>query len=198
MIVVDVETTGIYAEKNSIVSIGAVDFSRPENQFYEECRIWDGAEITDEALGVNGFTREEIMDPNKQSLKEVITKFINWTEGIEDKTLAGENPSFDMDFLKNSAEKYGIEWSLGRRSIDLHSVSYSNHLRKNLKIPMKNNRTDLNLDKTLIYVGLLEEQKPHNALVGAKMEAEAFSRLVYEKNLFEEFKKFEIPDYLKR
>ena len=34
MIIVDVETTGIDPEKHSIVSIGAVDFSNPSNEFY--------------------------------------------------------------------------------------------------------------------------------------------------------------------
>ena len=45
MIVVDVETTGVDARKNSIVSIGAVDFENQKNQFYGECKIWEGAEI---------------------------------------------------------------------------------------------------------------------------------------------------------
>ncbi len=198
MIVVDVETTGIYSKENSIVSIGAVDFLNPKNQFYEECKIWEGAEITDEALGVNGFTREEITNPDKQSLEDVVKKFINWTEGIEDKTLAGENPSFDRDFLMESAKRYGVEWPLGHRTIDLHSLSYENHLRRGLVLPMKNNRTDLNSNKTLVYVGLPEEPNPHNALTGAKMEAEAFSRLIYGKNLLEEYNGFEIPDYFKK
>jgi len=59
MIMVDVETTGVDAKKNSIISIGAVDFSNPQNQFYKECRIWEGAEITQQALYINGFTKED-------------------------------------------------------------------------------------------------------------------------------------------
>ena len=60
MIVVDVETTGLYPNKNSIVSIGAVDFLNPVNTFYQECRIWRGAKISDQALEVNGFTKKQI------------------------------------------------------------------------------------------------------------------------------------------
>ena len=59
MIIVDVESTGIEPEKHSILSIGALDFDNPENQFYGECRAWDWAHIMDESLVVNGFSREE-------------------------------------------------------------------------------------------------------------------------------------------
>ena len=56
MIVVDVETSGLDDEKNSLLSIGAVDFYNPKNQFYGECRVREGAEVNPEALEVNGFT----------------------------------------------------------------------------------------------------------------------------------------------
>lgn len=198
MIVLDVETTGIDWKKNSIVSIGAVDFNNPKNQFYVECQIWGGAEINEEALRINGFTREEITDCNKPSLEMAIRDFISWTENVEDLTLAGENVWFDNNFMRESAKRYDLEWIFGRRTFDLHSESYSNHLRLKKEIPLNKNRTNLNLDQTLKYVGLPEEPKPHNALTGAKVEAEAFSRLIYGKNFLSEFSKFEVPDYLKK
>mgnify|MGYP001597431851 FL=1 len=197
MIVIDVETTGVYPEKNSIVSIGAVDFSKPENQFYEECRVWEGADITLGALSINGFTEEQITEPNKMSLEEAVKKFINWTEEIEERTFAGENPNFDKSFLEDSLKRYKMDYRVGHRIIDLHSLSYAHHLKRGLIPPAKNGRTDLNLNKTLVYVGLPSEPKSHNALTGAKMEAEAFSRLIYGKNLLPEFEKYKIPDYLK-
>jgi DNA polymerase-3 subunit epsilon len=197
MIILDIETTGIDSHKHSIVSIGALDFYNPSNQFYKECQIWEGAEIDNEALLINGFTREEITNNSKSSLESVINDFISWMKNIENQTFAGENPSFDRDFIVNSARRYGFKIG-GHRTIDLHTISYSNHLKKDIELPLKNNRTDLNLDKTLSYVGLLEEPKPHNALVGAKMEAEAFFRLIYGKNLFPEYAKFKLPDYLKK
>ena len=80
MIVVDVETTGVDSKKNSIVSIGAIDFSNPQNQFYQECRVWEGAEIAQQALYINGFTKEQITDKNKPTLKEAIESFIKWCE----------------------------------------------------------------------------------------------------------------------
>lgn len=196
MIVVDVETTGLDPRKHSIVSIGALYFPNPEKQFYQECRIWYGAEISKEALNINGFSEEDIKDPNKKSLEETIKDFLQWTEGIDDVTLAGENPSFDLNFLKSSAERYDIKWPFGHRTVDLHSLCYTHFLKRGLNPPVKNERTDLNLDKILRYVGLPEEPKPHNALTGAKMEAEAFSRLVFGNPLLKEFETYPIPNYL--
>ena len=197
MIVVDVETTGVDSKKNSIVSIGAIDFSNPQNQFYQECRVWEGAEITQQALYINGFTKEQITDQNKMSLEEAVKSFINWAGNIAEQTLAGENPSFDRDFLRDSIEKYKINYLIGHRTIDLHSICYHHYLKKEFRPPIRDSRTDLNLDGILKYSGLPEEPKPHHALTGAKMEAEAFSRLIYGKNLLPEFEKYSVPDYLK-
>ncbi len=187
MIVVDVETTGLNPEKHSIVSIGALDFLNPKNQFYQECRIWEGAEISQEALQINGFSEKQIKDKNKQSLQETIKNFAEWLKNIDDKTIAGENPSFDRDFLISSATRYKIDLGIGKRIVDLHSISYSYHLKKGFHIPLKDKKSDLNLDKTLAFVGLPIEPKPHNALNGAKMEAEALSRIIYGKSLLPDF-----------
>lgn len=196
MIVVDIETSGVDPRKHSILSIGAIDFKQPENQFYEECYIFEGAEISPEALAINGFTENEIKDPKKKSLEEIIKLFIEWITPIENKILAGHNTFFDLEFLRHSFLRYNIDWKLGHRIIDLHSICFAHCLQKNIPIPIKNGRTDLNLDKILNYVGLPDEPKPHNALTGAKLEAEALARLIYKKNILKEFASFSIPEYL--
>lgn len=130
MMVVNVETTGLDPKKHSIVSIGAINFSNSTNQFYQECRIQDGAEIMVDALQINGFSEEQIKDKNKRSLEKVIKDFLLWAENCNDKTIASNNSSFDRDFLKASAEKYKIDWKLSHRTIDLHSVCYFNYLKE--------------------------------------------------------------------
>ena len=197
MIVVDCETTGISPRKNSIVSIGGLDFYSPSNKFYEECRIWEGAEIEQEALNVNGFTKEQITDPNKKSLEQTIKEFLKWTNSCFDVVFAGENPRFDIDFLKESANRYNIEFKFAHRSIDLHSLCTAHYIKRGITPPLKDRRSDINTDKILNYVGLPAEPKPHHGLTGAKMEAEAFSRLIYGRSLLDEFSRYEIPIYLK-
>ena len=193
MIVIDVETTGIHPEKHAILSIGAIDFNNPENQFYMECKIWEGAEVTDEALNINGFKREEITKDTKKSQKEIIEHFFQWLETCEEHTFAGENPSFDRDFITATARRENIAWNPVYRTIDLHTLGYIQLLKKGI-VPLKNKRTAVKLETILVYLGLPEEPKPHNALTGAKMEAEAFSRLIQKKVLLKEFAQYLIPE----
>ena len=67
MIVLDIEASGTNYEQHSIVSIGALVLEDPTYQFYDECRMWDGAKIMEGALEVNGFTEEEIRDTSKKT-----------------------------------------------------------------------------------------------------------------------------------
>ncbi|MFC1728476.1 exonuclease domain-containing protein [Nanoarchaeota archaeon] len=196
MIVLDIETTGLIPKLHSIVSIGAVDFNNPENQFYDECRIRRGARIDPIALELNGFTEERMLDEKKSSLKEISQLFLKWAENIEYKSLAGENVSFDQDFLEDTLRRHDIPWPFGYRLVDLHTASYSHHLKRGVAPPIKDGLSRLSLDRTLDYVGIPPEPKPHNALNGAKLGAEALSRLLHGKNLLEEYKHHRIPDYL--
>ncbi len=188
MIVVDVETTGLDPRKHSIVSIGALDFDKPVSIFYRECRIWNGADITEQALRINGFSRVKVTT-NENSLELIISRFLKWTDDVKDKTLAGMNPAFDRDFLKQSAEMYGKDWNLGYRTVDLHSICYANYMKSGIK-------GTLTSDDIFVYVGLTQEPMPHHALTGAKMEAEAFSRMIYGRSLVEDFENIPVPSYL--
>lgn len=197
MIVLDVETTGLNPEKHSIVSIGAVDFHYPLKTFYKECKIWDGAEITQEALNINGFKEEDIKNPNKKSQKEMLEEFLTWANQ-KDKTLAGENPSFDRDFLAGALKKSSLENPFSYRTVDLHTLVYAHYKQRAIPVPLEKSRTAINTDRALVYVGLPEEPRPHNALTGAKMEAEAFYRIIYGINMLDEFAQYKIPNYLQR
>ncbi|MEM3455540.1 MAG: 3'-5' exonuclease [Candidatus Micrarchaeia archaeon] len=195
----DVETTGLDPKKNSIISIGAVDFSNPKKQFYRECRPWEGAIIEETALSVNGFKRDSLFDPNKPSLKEAISEFLSWLLKSENQTLAGHNfGSFDSKFIQAAIEIYNLNYRIQSRSVDLHSICYADHLRKGIAIPMKWNKANITSDYVFNYVGLPEEPHPHIAITGAKFIAESFSRLIYGKILLDEFKKYKIPSHLKQ
>ena len=196
MLVVDVEASGTESWKHSIVSVGALDLSNPTNRFYEECRIWDGAHIMDEALAVCGFTRAEITDPKKQSEADLVHRFLTWSESLADRTLAGQNVSFDRDFLKYASERAGhTNWPFAYRTIDTHTLAYMHMISRGIQPPTdkKNRRSALNLDAVLNYCGIPEEPKPHNALTGALSHAEVISRLLYGRKLLPEFEQFEIP-----
>lgn len=195
MIVIDIEASGTEYAKHSIVSIGALDFEHPENRFYKECCIWDGAHVMKEALLVNGFTEEEVIDATKETEGEVARMFMEWSEHMGDRTLAGQNVSFDRDFLKAACEREGIPWSLAHRSIDTHTLCYMHMVTRGIPPPIdpQHRRSALNLDAVLNYCGIAEEPKPHNALTGALSHAEVISRLLYGKKLLHEFSQYAIP-----
>lgn len=197
MLAVDVETTGTEAHKHSILSVGALDLGNPAHPvFYAECRAWDGAKIEDEALAVNGFTREEAEDPHKQSEADLVRQFIAWALETGDNTFAGQNPSFDRDFLKYAAERAGhTEWPFAHRTIDSHSLAWMHRVKRGLTPPVDSEKkhSSLNLDAILLYCGIPEEPAPHNALTGAKSHAEVISRLLWDKKLLPEFEQYPIP-----
>jgi DNA polymerase III epsilon subunit-like protein len=194
MLVVDVEASGTDEYKHSIVSVGALDLANPTNRFYEECRVWDGAHIMDEAMAVNGFTKEEVTDPKKQSEADLIHSFLHWSDGLEERTLAGQNVSFDRDFLKAAAERAGhTEWPFAFRTIDTHTLCYMHMVQRGLQPPVVLKRSALNLDAVLNYCGIPEEPRPHNALTGALSHAEVTARLLYGRKLLPEFMQFDIP-----
>ncbi len=193
MIIVDVESSGVDTRVCSLLSVGAVDFDAPLNQFYMECRVFDGAHIEEGALKVNGFTREACTDAKKVTDREVVEAFLVWMKTCKEWTLCGQNPSFDRDFLKETAHRYKLDWPLAQRTIDLHSVAYYEFLKAGKPVPLIKNHSALNLEAILEHVGLSITRKSHNALEDAKLEAEALSRFTLGKPLFEEYAGFPVP-----
>ena len=195
MIIIDIEASGVDYKKHSIVSIGALDFSNPTNRFYGECRIWDGAHIMDEALAVCGFTKDQITDPDKKSEAELVQEFMEWSQHMADRTLTGQNVSFDRDMLKAGCERAGLPWDLAYRTLDTHTFCWMHMIKRGLIPPIdpQHRKSALNLNAILNYCGIEDEPKPHNALTGAMSHAEVTSRLLNNKKLLPEFSQFEIP-----
>lgn len=195
MLIVDVEASGTEYNTHSLVSIGALTLDDPTNRFYVECKIWDGAHIMDGALAVNGFTKEEITDPNKLSEAEAVQEFLEWSQHLANRTLVGQNVSFDRDMLKAAAERAGHSWDLAYRTIDTHSLCWMHMVTHDIQPPVdaQHRRSALNLDAILNYCGIDSEPKPHNALTGALSHAEVTHRLLYDSKLLPEFTEYDIP-----
>ena len=194
MIVLDVESSGLIPERCSILSLGAVDLNDPTNQFYDECRIWEGAHVTDEALAINGFSREEIESSDKKTEAELIASFIAWaTDRPLDRTLAAQNVSFDLEFVQAAAKRAGLESPFGKRTLDVHTLVWAHMTSRGMVPPLMNRHSAINLDFALRYVGVPEEPKPHNGLTGALCHGEVIARIAYNKKVFPEFSTYDIP-----
>ena len=196
MLVVDVEASGLNYEKCSIISVGAIDLTNPTHQLYEECRVWDGAHMEDGAIEVHGLSREQMTDKGKQSEADLVHKFIAFADTLDERTFAGQNVSFDRDFLKAAAARAGhTDWPFAHRTIDTHTLCFMHMVKRGLTPPVdpEKRHSSLNLDAVLNYCGIPDEPEPHNALTGAKSHAEVISRLLYDKKLLPEFEQFDIP-----
>ena len=198
MIVLDIETTGLDPEIHGLLSIGAIDLQNPSESFYEECRIREGEKIDDNALDVNGFTLDECRDKNKQSTRDLIQHFDAWLATRSIKMIGGLHiGTFDVPFYNKKAIQVGIRTRLHRRSIDLHSITYAKMQELGKVVPMTDGWSVMDTDFIHPFFFFFKEPKPHNALNGAKWEAESLFRLMYGKNLLPEFKRYAIPEYLK-
>jgi len=75
---------------------------------------------------------------------------------------------------------------------------------------MKEGKSEFSLAKILEFCGIkdkrmqlkenevVQEGSPHNGLEDAKLEAECLSRILYGKNMFNEFEGDAVPRYLER
>jgi DNA polymerase III epsilon subunit-like protein len=193
MIVVDVETTGLVPGVHAVASIGAIEMGSTLQRFYAECRVTDRA-IDDEALAVNGFTRRQLTRRDRRPIAEALKLFLDWAAGLGDGVFAGHHPEFDAGFLQAEAKLANLAWAFGRRLVDLHSVCFAHHLAEGMPLPLdEHGHSTLNLDAILATVGLPPEPKPHHALTGAMLEAEALSRLIYFRSLLPEYVHHRLP-----
>jgi DNA polymerase III epsilon subunit-like protein len=206
MIALDIESSGLDPERTSILSIGALDTDEPANQFYGECRIWGPdaqgqfATINDEALAINGFTQEGAVDANKKTEAQLVTAFIEWlaTTSIN-KTIVGQNSSFDRDFMRAACRRAGAEFPFAHRTIDTHSLVWLHMIQHGIEPPTYESKTTgvqqsgISLTIALEYCGLPAEEKPHNALNGAFAHAEVFSRIAFNKKSLPQYSSYEIP-----
>ncbi len=199
MIVLDIETTGVSPELDSILSIGAVDMLAPgQRQFYGECRLQTDRQWNKAALDINGFSQEQIFDTKKPTEKELLLEFTAWFRLSINRTIGGLHvESFDVPFLRSAAERNEVSSEFGKRCVDLHTLAYAKMLQLGHEIPIDTQGFSLlKTDEIHIFTGIGSEPRPHNALTGAQYEAESINRIIHGKELLEMFENKPLPEYL--
>jgi len=208
MIVVDIETSGVFPEKNGIIQIGAYEIES-KKEFFGQCRIDDDEEVmkgAPKAIGkkmkpvteVVGLTEEEMRGKKKQTQEQLLKIFFKWVKECETRNVGCLHPQFDLTFIQMKARKHDLEIPLSFRAFDLHSIAQSRKLEIGEEMNVVDGISKQDLTSTLEFCGMKDEREEHNALEDAMLEAECFSRLLYGKNLIPEFKKFPIPEKLKK
>jgi DNA polymerase III subunit epsilon len=200
MIVLDIETSGLYPEKHGIWQIGAVDFENPSSTFLKEGRIDDEDEFTEGAAKVHGKSESYLRDSNKQIQKELLEKFFGWCKGVKVNNAVCHNPQFDIGFISLKARKYGLDFPIVHRSFDTHSIAATKYLDLNgkLLIDVEKGKSGMSLANILKLCGMENNRGSHDALEDAKLTAECLSRIWYGKSIFSEYSQFEIPEALRK
>lgn len=174
--VVDCETTALDPKLGSLVSIGAVHPLSGET-FYGRCRVREGALIDSKAMEVNGadWLEDKALPPET----ELVAKFARWMHRHGVRLVGGKNPTFDVRWLEAAWARgeFPVKFPITHRTLDLHSLVLAWAL---VHRPAALLAEGFKTDDLYPLLGLPQEPKPHHALTGATMEAQAF-RVILEK-----------------
>ncbi|WP_157210803.1 exonuclease domain-containing protein [Verrucomicrobium spinosum] len=173
ILVGDIETTGLDERRHSILKIGLTWMTGGVGQFSIQCRMWEGAEWDARAAEVHGISFKEANDPALPTEHDAVSNAFDWI-GQEKFIFAGLNPHMDRRFLNYARIRPGFQRGvlpdIGHRMIDLHSLAVPFALASGAAVPPRG----FNTDEIYSLLGMPPEPRPHDAITGALMEAEAF------------------------
>jgi len=105
--VFDIETTGLKAEKNDIIEIGAVRLQNGEITGTFQTFIDDGVVIPKNITELTGITQD--MLSGAPSTREALSAFRAFADGS---TLVAHNASFDVGFITHHGDRFGITFPM--------------------------------------------------------------------------------------
>lgn len=179
ILILDLETGGLDANKNSILSICAKLYDADRNVvsvFNTNCNAED-SEINLGALKVNRFTLNDVKSFIPE--KSAILNFCDWLLSRKisgELVLAGHNPHFDINFLKNKLEKYnisGFDQAVSHRVLDTASIGRFLMLAKVIE-PSKVSLKELALALNLEY----DPSKHHSADYDVDLTAKVLFKMI--------------------
>ena len=105
-IILDIETTGLSADNDSIIEVGALEIKNNEIQKeYSQLVKYDGT-VPDTIKNITGID-ETLLDEKGRDIYEVLCELFEFICG---KTVFIYNAPFDIGFLKKEAEKNSINF----------------------------------------------------------------------------------------
>ena len=104
-VVLDIETTGLYAGKDRIIEIAAVKIGADDKILDEfHTMVNPGMRIPPATIQVHGITDDMVADAPR--IAEVMPKLADFCRGY---VVCAHNASFDIGFLRIDAERAGVE-----------------------------------------------------------------------------------------
>ena len=151
-VVIDIETTGLYAETDSIIEIGAIKI-RGGNKLYFQRLVKVDIGLPENIIRLTGIT-DRMLQQSGVSIEAALIDFLDFIEELD---LIGYNSQFDIKFLNKSLKQCGMQ-SLTNTIYDLKKIIQKDNLFQ----------ANYKLDTSLKSYGI-EKSVPHRALEDAKL-----------------------------
>ncbi|MDR3084886.1 MAG: type I-E CRISPR-associated endoribonuclease Cas2e, partial [Christensenellaceae bacterium] len=117
-VVIDVETTGLFPDRDAIIELGAIRVvdGRIEEEF--EALLISSLPISRQIEGLTGITQEMLADKG-QNPEEALSRFLAF---LGKDRIVGHNIKFDLGFLDAALRKHGFE-SLANERVDTYALA---------------------------------------------------------------------------
>lgn len=168
-VILDTETTGLFADKDRIVEIACIELSNhiPTKNIFHTF-INPETKVSADAFSVHGYSDEFLS--NKPKFKEIVKNFLDF---IKDKKLVIHNADFDLGFLNNELRRLNIKPILKSDVVDTLQIARS-------KFPGVGNSLDALCKRYKINV---EAREKHSALVDCHLLSKVYIELIDKKEL---------------
>lgn len=177
----DTETTGLDPEKHGIIQFAClVEIDGKVKEQFEVKMKPPGTEISEEALKVNGYTRESLESFNspfyaKRQITDMLSVYVDKYDPSDKFIPAGQNIQFDIDMLhslfKHTKDNYMFSFINSRGKIDL--MAMTSLLQYLGKMPELENQK---LVTVANYFGI-DTSKAHDAIEDIRMTREVFLKM---------------------
>lgn len=188
----DLETTGLNEQTAGILQIGAVWLHSGES-FFRQCQPEPDCRIEQEALKVNGTDEAAIFKSGWLLERLAIIEFLGWvrgSQGLNGKVqIAAWNAHFDFRHLQASLTRAQVPQQFrifAHRLLDIHSILAADRIRKAAPEILRTGSQAFsycgdevaNCDHASRFLDMPEEERPHNALNGARHARAMLRRLL--------------------
>lgn len=159
-VALDIETTGLNPDKDSIIEIGAVRYQNGKPIETFSSLIKPPVRVSSRITEITGISNEMLM--NERECCEVLKEFLAF---IKDDVIMGHNVQFDYSFLKVQATRQGFDFT--KKAID--TLYLAKKLHQDL--------TSRSLGAMCAYYGIVNEHA-HRAYDDAKACARIYEMMV--------------------
>lgn len=166
--VIDLETTGLCPEYDSIIEMSAIRFRSGIAVDHFDSLVNPEMELDDFIIDLTGITDE--MLATAPTIGDVLPKFVDF---IGSDVLIGHNVSFDINFIYDECENCGLP-GINNDYIDTMRLSR----RMNKEFP--NHKLD-----TLLFMMGLPERTLHRALGDCELTAACYQKMISDKEAFD-------------